>query len=91
MRVFSLFQLLLVVFAFYATVKFDEDGMRITVIFLCLVAVFLFERLQKRIAEDEEVRERLLRYKEQDRKKKLQAAQEKQQIKSDVQGSKPKN
>jgi hypothetical protein len=66
---FSLFELFLVAFAFYAVVKFEGGG-RIVVPTLCLVTVFLFERLQGRLKEDEEVRKRLLRYKLEDHKKK---------------------
>ena len=46
MRVFSLFELFLTVFALYAILNF-EGGMKISVSLLCLVIVFLFERLQK--------------------------------------------
>jgi len=44
--------------------------MRVVVVLMCLLAVFLVERLDKRIQEDNEVRERLLRYKIGGRKKK---------------------
>jgi len=65
MGVFSLFELFLVLFTFYAILKY-EGGMRILVPILCLVAVFLFERLQGRLKEDEEAKKRLLRYKLED-------------------------
>ncbi len=45
MGIFSLFELFLVLFTFYAILKY-EGGMRIIVPILCLAAVFLFERLQ---------------------------------------------
>ena len=85
MHIISLFELLLVVFAFYAAVEF-EGTVRIAVALLCLLAVFLVERLDKRIQEDEEVRERLLRYKIEGRKKKLQAEESKQPIQKEVEG-----
>ena len=65
MGVFSLFELFLVLFTFYAILKY-EGGMRILVPILCLVAVFLFERLQGRLKEDEEAKKRLLKYKLED-------------------------
>ena len=69
MGVFSLFELFLVVFSLYAMLKY-EGGMRILVPIMCLVAVFLFERLQARLKEDEEARKRLLKYKLEDYRKK---------------------
>lgn len=68
MGVFSLFELFLVLFTFYAILKY-EGGMRILVPILCLVAVFLFERLQGRLKEDEEAKKRLLKYKLEDYRK----------------------
>ena len=65
MRIFSLFELFLVVFSLYAIFQY-EGGMRVLVPILCLVAVFLFERLQGRIEEDEEAKKRLLRYQHED-------------------------
>ena len=69
MGIFSLFELFLVIFAFYAVIKLEGGG-RIVVPTLCLAVVFLFERLQGRLKEDEEARKRLLRYKLEDHKKK---------------------
>ena len=69
MGVFSLFELFLVVFSLYAILKY-EGGMRILVPIMCLVVVFLFERLQARLKEDEEARKRLLKYKLEDYRKK---------------------
>lgn len=69
MGVFSLFELFLVVFSLYAILKY-EGGMRIIVPILCLIVVFLFERLQTRLKEDEEARKRLLKYKLEDYRKK---------------------
>jgi len=40
--------------------------MRILVPILCLAAVFLFEKLQRRLKEDAETRKRLLKYKQED-------------------------
>ena len=68
MGVFSLFELFLVLFTFYAILEY-EGGMRILVPILCLVAVFLFERLQGRLKDDEEAKKRLLKYKLEDYRK----------------------
>ena len=68
MAVFSLFELFLVIVTFYEILKF-EGGTRIIVPVLCLTVVFLFERLQGRMKEDEEARKRLLRYKLEDHRK----------------------
>jgi hypothetical protein len=68
MGIFSLFELFLIMFAFYAILKY-EGGMRILVPILCLIAVFLFERLQGRLKEDEEAKKRLLMYKLEDHRK----------------------
>ena len=68
MGIFSLFELFLVLFTFYAIVKFD-GVVRILVPIMCLVAVFLFERLQGRMKEDEEAKKRLLKYKLDDHRK----------------------
>lgn len=68
MGIFSLFELFLIMFTFYAILKY-EGGMRILVPILCLIAVFLFERLQGRLKEDEEAKKRLLMYKLEDHRK----------------------
>jgi len=68
MGIFSLFELFLVVFTFYAIIKYD-GVMRVLVPIMCLVAVFLFERLQGRMKEDEEAKKRLLKYKLDDHRK----------------------
>jgi len=86
MYIIALFELLLVIFAFYAAVEF-EGTMRVVVVLMCLLAVFLVERLDKRIQEDEEVRERLLQYKIEGRKKKVQSEEEKQRIQNEVEGA----
>jgi len=65
MGIFSLFELFLVIFTFYAVFKY-EGGMKFLIPILCLVAVFLFERLRGRLKEDEEARKRLLRYEQED-------------------------
>ncbi|MCX8012563.1 MAG: hypothetical protein N3A64_05375 [Desulfobacterota bacterium] len=70
MQVFSLFELLLVVFAFYGALRFEGE-MRIVVILLCLITVYLLERMEKKIEEDKELRNRILRYKVEERKKKV--------------------
>ena len=61
MRVFSLFELFLAVFTIYAIFKFD-GGMRVLVPTLCLVAMFLFERLRKKSTEDGENKKKLLKH-----------------------------
>ncbi len=68
MGIFALFVLFLIMFTFYAILKY-EGGMRILVPILCLIAVFLFERLQGRLKEDEEAKKRLLMYKLEDHRK----------------------
>ena len=68
MGIFSLFELFLVLFTFYAIIKFDGE-VRILVPIMCLVAVFLFERLKGRMKEDEEAKKRLLKYKLDDHRK----------------------
>ena len=69
MGIFSLLQLFLVLFTFYAVVKY-EGGMRVLVPIICLIAVFLLERLQARLKEEKEAKRRLLKYKLEDYKKK---------------------
>jgi len=68
MGIFSLFELFLIMFTFYAILKY-EGVMRILVPILCLIAVYLFERLQGRLKEDEEAKKRLLMYKLEDHRK----------------------
>ena len=68
MRFLSLFELFLVLFTSYAIFNYEGD-IRILVPILCLVAIFLFERLQGRLKVDEEARKRLLKYKLEDHKK----------------------
>ena len=60
MGVFSLFELFLAVFSFYA-ISHYEGGMRIVVPVLCLFTLFLFERVKGRLKEDEEIQKRLLK------------------------------
>ena len=67
MGIFSLFELFLIMFTFYAILKYE--GGRILVPILCLIAVFLFERLQGRLKDDEEAKKRLLMYKLEDHRK----------------------
>jgi hypothetical protein len=85
MHLISLFELLLVVFAFFAAMKF-EGTMRLAVILLSLLTIFLFEKLDKRIQEDEVVRERLHRYKIDGRKKKAQADESQPRLLKEVEG-----
>ena len=58
MRVFPLFELFLAVFTMYALFKFD-GGMRVIVPTLCLVTIFLFERLRKKPTEVREHNKRV--------------------------------
>jgi hypothetical protein len=60
MKVYSLFELFLTVFAFYTILELEGD-MRIVVSFLCLLTSFLFERLRIGLKEKGD-RERRLRY-----------------------------
>jgi len=60
MRVYSLFELFLTGFAFYAILEFEGD-MRIVISSLCLLTSFLFGRLRIGLKE-KEGRERRLRY-----------------------------
>jgi len=52
MRIFSLFELFLAVFAFYAVY---EGEMKVLVPCLCLVTAFLFEKLQEKARESQKV------------------------------------
>ena len=61
MRIFALFELLLVVFAFYGIIKY-EGALRALIPILCLSIVFLLQRLQGRMDETEEAKNRLRRY-----------------------------
>ena len=47
MRVFVLFELFLVLFAFYAIARY-EGGIKLVVSFLCLAIAFLLERVRRR-------------------------------------------
>lgn len=60
MKVYSLFELFLTAFAFYAILEFEGD-MRIVISSFCLLASFLFGRLRSGLKEKEE-REQRLRY-----------------------------
>ena len=75
MRILSLFELFLVLFTLYAIFNYEGD-IKILVPILCLVAVFLFERLQGRLKVDEEARKRLLKYALEDHKKEIMKATE---------------
>jgi hypothetical protein len=68
MRFFALFELLLVVFAFYGIIKY-EGALRALIPMLCLFTVFLVERLQGRMDETEEAKNRLRRYQIEEYKK----------------------
>ena len=58
MKVYSLFELFLTLFAFYAIIKFDGD-MKIIVPSLCLLTSCLFGRLRANLKEKEEREQRL--------------------------------
>ena len=68
MKTISLFELLLALFAFYSLFKYDV-GIGILLPILCLVTIFLFERLRQRIKEDEAAKMRLLEYEKEDAQK----------------------
>ncbi len=68
MGLFTLFELFLVSITIYAIFEY-EGGMRILVPILCLVVVFIFERLQERLKEEAEAKKRLLKYKLENHKK----------------------
>ncbi len=60
MKVYSLFELFLTAFAFYAILEFEGD-MKIVISSLCLLTSFLFGRLRTGLKE-KEGREQRLRY-----------------------------
>ena len=60
MKVYSLFELFLTVFAFYAILEFEGE-MRIIIPSLCLFTSFLFGRLRTGLKE-KEGREQRLKY-----------------------------
>ncbi len=66
MNLFTLFELFLVVFTFYAILNY-EGTMRAVVPLLCLVTMFLFERLRGKMKEAEESKRRLLKYQREER------------------------
>ena len=68
MRIFALFELLLVVFAFYGIIQY-EGALRALIPILSLFTVFLLERLQGRVDETEEGKSRLRRYQMEECKK----------------------
>jgi len=69
MGLFSLFELFLVVFTIYAILNY-EGGKRILIPILCLVAVYLFEKIKGRLEEEEQAKKRLLKYSLEDHRKK---------------------
>jgi hypothetical protein len=68
MRIIALFELLLVVFAFYGIIKY-EGSLRALIPILCLFTVFLLQRLQGRMDETKEAKNRLRRYQMEEYKK----------------------
>jgi hypothetical protein len=60
MKVYALFELFIIIFAFYAILEFEGD-MRIIIPSLCLLTSFLFGRLRITLKE-KEGRERRLKY-----------------------------
>ncbi len=69
MGLFSLFELFLVVFTIYAILNY-EGGTRILIPILCLVAVYLFEKIKGRLEEEEQAKKRLLKYSLEDHREK---------------------
>lgn len=58
MRVYSLFELFVTVFALYIILEFEGD-MRVVISLLCLFASFLFGRLRTGLKEEEGRKQRL--------------------------------
>jgi hypothetical protein len=58
MKVYSLFELFLTAFAFYAILEFEGDR-RIVISSLCLLTSFLFGRLRTNMKEKEGRKQRL--------------------------------
>jgi hypothetical protein len=58
-----------VVFTIYAILNY-EGGTRILIPILCLVAVYLFEKIKGRLEEEEQAKKRLLKYSLEDHRKK---------------------
>ncbi len=69
MGLFSLFELFLVLFTIYAIFNY-EGGTRILIPILCLVAVYLFEKIKGRLEEEEQAKKRLLKYSLEDHREK---------------------
>lgn len=68
MRVLSFFELLLALFGFYALLTYKAGkGMMVPV--LCLCTMYIFEKLRQSMKEEEEAKQRLMRYREEDLKK----------------------
>ena len=68
MRASTLFELFLAVFTFYAIFNY-EGALRVVVPVLCLITVFLCERLRKSKDETEEAEKRLKKYQREDYKR----------------------
>ena len=69
MGLFSLFELFLVLFTIYAILNY-EGGTRILVPIVCLVAIYLFEKVKGRLEDNEQAKKRLLKYSLEDHRKK---------------------
>jgi len=68
MKTITLFEIFLAIFALYTIFNY-KTGTDILIPCLCLLTIFLFEKLRQRIKEDEDARKRLLRYQIEDSKK----------------------
>ena len=68
MKTITLFELFLALFALYALFTY-KTGTALIIPVLCLLTIFLFEKLRQRIKEDADAKERLLKYKIEDAKK----------------------
>ena len=68
MKTITLFEIFLAIFALYTICNY-KTGTDILITCLCLLTIFLFEKLRQRIKEDEDARKRLLRYQIENSKK----------------------
>ena len=68
MKTITLFELLLALFALY-TICTYKTGTDILISLLCLLTIFLFEKLRQRMKEDEDAKKRLLQYQIEESKK----------------------
>jgi hypothetical protein len=68
MKIITLFELFLALFALYRLYT-SSTGTDVLLPVLCLVTIFLFEKLRQRIQEDADAQRRLLQYQIEESKK----------------------